>query len=191
MKKLLTLLVGMVLIFGFTGNAGALSFTHTDTVNLDITLADGSWMERHAWTHNTGDFGTPEFTMDSAMLTINASYVSPNWLGDLVIVECQFVGTLEVGKAEWDWTSSTKINITDIFGTWEQGENLQVSILAIEYPGINSLTLNSSALVLNYNDDNDNNSLPNSLPVPEPGTLFLLSTGVVCIATLRRKKTSV
>jgi hypothetical protein len=188
MKKFTILAVAVLMVFGVAGAASAISYT--DTATLGVTLGDG-WgnpSESHTWQHNMpSDFEVPYDVVNSATLSIDASYVTAS--NDGVVVEGEFVGVLnheylDTSGPIWTWhmvwDTTTSFDVSGIIASgWNNGEPLSVTVNAIELLGFNYLTLNSSTLELDYD---------NVDPVPEPGTVLLLGSGILGLIALKRKR---
>ena len=180
MKRSLLLLFTLALLLGMVGVAGAISFTDTQWL-----FRSYSGVGSDSWLHNTPpDFSTPTDTVNSATLDILAWLVDGN--NDFIEINGQAQGTLNSGSSWIFGLSWTGFDIGDSFATWTAGDPLKVTLDYNEqgWSDWNFMIVKGSKFTLNYENGPD----PVSAPVPEPSTILMLSTGLVGLAGLARKK---
>lgn len=180
MKRSLLLLFTLALLLGMVGVAGAITFTDTQWL-----FRSYSGVGSDSWLHNTPpDFSTPLDTVNSATLDILAWLVDGN--NDYIEINGQAQGTLNSGSSGIFGLSWTGFDIGDAFATWTAGDPLKVTLDYNEqgWSDWNFMIVKGSKFTLNY----ENGPEPVSAPVPEPATILMLSTGLVGLAGLARKK---
>ncbi len=188
MKKLGVWVYSLFLVFGVVGVANAICFT--DTIALNATLGEGCWAENFwsdsiSYEHSTpDDFDVPPDDVISATLTISGYWINDD--NDYVYVEETKTGHLNAGGSQffwlWDSPSYSVFNIENTFSSWTAGSKLPITIEANGDAGDGILHLASSTFSLEYN----NNDTP--APVPEPGTLVLIGTGLIVLGAFSVKK---
>lgn len=189
MKKLTVLAVAVMMVLGVAGAASAITFVDVE----DFTNCWGSPKElrgddEFSWTHATpADFEVPFDVINSATIEIFAKEVSGN--NDEVVVEGTLVGTLNNEKWVWDWWplfghyEGAEFDIAALLDPWANGDVLNVTLDYNESGRNNKLYLYSSKFTLVY----DNGTAPVTDPVPEPGTVFLIGSGLLGLVALKRK----
>lgn len=179
MKKLLVALV-LVLTMGIAGAANAALIS--DVVHVNRILWGNGFVH---WSHVVDpDFTVPYDTVNSASLTISGWFVSGN--NDQVLIEQDILlGSLSTGIH-----SFSVFGLTQYFqaGWGPTDGTFDVTLLYNQRGG---MILNSSRLNIDYTNvdpPGGTGDTSGASPVPEPGTMLLLGSGLVGLASWGRKK---
>jgi len=171
-RKMLIALLAAVMALGVAGVSNAALYTQV--ANLDALLFNGG---TKAWSFDTPtDFNVPPYDY-TANIFIRGYFVDKN--SNTVAVNSNIVGNLATGSIFTLFASNTNINIGNVFiNGWAGGTSFNVAVNANE-----TLYLDYSKFALTYTP-----STGGAAPVPEPGTMLLLGTGLVGLAAYGRKR---
>jgi len=169
------------MIFGFAGASGASLFTDVQTLNIILAegpIADLFIPNSYTYQHLTpADFEVPYDTVNSASLSIKGYLIDGD--DDTVSVQGNLAGTLT--DSGWLWSSSTSVfDIATAFSVWATGSPLAVTITGNGSLLDGVLKLKTSTFSLDYTNGN-------APPVPEPGTMLLVGTGLLGLVAVNRK----
>ncbi len=178
MKKLLSLILGLLFVLVISGSANAIVIT--DTVYLGGEIHQGFGEVTYNWQHTTpADFEVPWDSVNSATISVHVGWVDT--FGD---------DHFDVGGHTVPLTSNTDtytLDIGDLFVTWGNGQNLMASLtileneVAIGHPEWNGdIILGDAIFTLDYENG--------VAPVPEPATVVLFGLGILGLAGSYRRK---
>ena len=189
MKKGLLLIV--LLVFGLVGVASAIPTTWTDTMNFD---PDVLIPPAYGYFHDISDNFSDGATVDSYSLTIglyddNNPYIKMTFSGEVEKPdgsESAAIWTLG-GKYSYDFNLTEETYNSDAYSLLGRMDieddgtlNVFISQGSSFLKSDNDFYLDYSILTVNGDDG--------TAPVPEPGTLLLLGSGLAGLAFYRRKK---
>ena len=178
MNRILTMLTGFLLVFAFAGTAGAVSYNYKDTVKPDSEYMMNYWCwgEKNSsvsWEFDITKDGFDPGTQDIGAATVGLILEDNNG-GDWLF---EFAG-FNVGQDYW-WGEVDTGNYS--FG-------LSVTSLAeLNEDGTIDATLTSFWGDFNFKEST---LYASTQPVPEPATMLLFGSGLVCLAGIARRRKS-
>ena len=173
-KRILTMLVA-VYLFGFTGSASALFFSDTIHQNVWLDSQNPSYTWQFDLNNDTLDWGNIDSDDE-----INSAYL---WFGTY-------------DQHDGHEFSDISLNLYEVVTNWEVDSGWWSLGNVTAFIGVDHL-LNVTfdrrggdfgVSWINLHGDYTDNKSATAAPVPEPGTLLLLGTGLIGVAGFSRKK---
>ncbi|MCF8026230.1 MAG: PEP-CTERM sorting domain-containing protein [Desulfobacteraceae bacterium] len=178
MNRILTILTSFLLVFAFAGTAAAVSYDYTDTFKPSTEYMNSWWCwgegnNSVSWPFDITKEGFDPDTQDIGAATVGLTLEDDNG-GDWFF---EFAG-FNVGQDFW-WGE---------VDTGDYSFRLSVTSLAeLSDTGTIDATLTSFWGDFNFVESTLNAS---TQPVPEPATMLLFGSGLVCLAGIARRRKS-
>jgi hypothetical protein len=170
MKKSIILLVSLALIFGAVEMVSAIPYTDTHYANLLMRSGYST-----QWTFNIGFDGFDPYTQDVTSASIRLNLADDSG--------CDFweFANLSVGENRFFWevnTGNTSFNVSSLVSLSDTG-TVAARLTAI----LGDFWFKNATLHAEGTDPGNA-----AAPVPEPGTILLLGTGLMGLVVASRKK---
>jgi len=171
------------LTLGVAGAANAALIT--DVVNVNRILWGNGFV---SWSHDVNpDFSVPPDTVNSASLAISGWFSNGS---NSVLIESNInLGTdVVLGSLPKGIFSFAAFGLTQYFQAGWGPSNGTFDVTMLYNQPNYGMILNSSVLSIDYTNNPIGGGVGGSAPVPEPGTLVLLGSGLIGLAGWSRKK---